>query len=226
MWTLAFYAAIVALFLKGKARRIVAGISFVILIISLLELLSFSLFGIVEDFLYDNFDFYFRNISGWGLFISLFAKFNPFYRLWVLLFKNNSNIFELVTIISFIPELVIAVFAFITDFNFIIDDEGKKKLKIEFIKLPKIQKKENEKVENTENTTTTSTTTSPTIKGKEKNKWIAVLLCFFLGGLGVHRFYEGKILTGILWLLTGGFFVIGWLIDFFILLFKPNPYYV
>ncbi len=62
--------------------------------------------------------------------------------------------------------------------------------------------------------------------GRQKNKWVAVLLCFFLGYLGVHRFYEGKIGTGILWLCTAGLFGIGTLIDFIILLCKPNPYYV
>ena len=42
-----------------------------------------------------------------------------------------------------------------------------------------------------------------------------LLLCFFLGGLGVHRFYVGKIGTGILMIVTiGGFCGIWVLIDF------------
>lgn len=46
-----------------------------------------------------------------------------------------------------------------------------------------------------------------------KSKWIAFLLCVFLGYLGVHRFYVGKVGTGLIYLLTGGFFAVGWIID-------------
>lgn len=62
--------------------------------------------------------------------------------------------------------------------------------------------------------------------GQPKNKWIALLLLIFLGGFGAHKFYEGKILMGIVYIFTVGFFGIGWIVDFFALLFKPNPYYV
>ena len=63
-------------------------------------------------------------------------------------------------------------------------------------------------------------------RGKEINKWIAALLCFFLGLFGAHKFYEGKIGMGILYLFTAGLFGIGAFIDFIVILTKPNPYYV
>ena len=47
----------------------------------------------------------------------------------------------------------------------------------------------------------------------QKSKVVALLLCIFLGGLGIHRFYVGKIGTGILWFFTGGLFGIGTIVD-------------
>lgn len=52
----------------------------------------------------------------------------------------------------------------------------------------------------------------------EKNWVVTLLLCLFLGGIGVHRFYAGKIGTGILQLLTLGGCGIWVLIDFIMIL--------
>lgn len=62
--------------------------------------------------------------------------------------------------------------------------------------------------------------------GNPKNKWVALLLCLFLGVLGAHKFYENKAGMGLLYLCTGGLFIFGVVIDFFNILSKPNPYYV
>ena len=64
------------------------------------------------------------------------------------------------------------------------------------------------------------------VAGRERNKWVALLLCLFLGYFGAHKFYENKIGMGILYLCTGGLCGIGAIVDIFIILSKPNPYYV
>lgn len=47
----------------------------------------------------------------------------------------------------------------------------------------------------------------------EKSVDIAFVLCLLLGIIGVHRFYVGKIGTGILYVFTGGLFGIGFIVD-------------
>lgn len=65
-----------------------------------------------------------------------------------------------------------------------------------------------------------------TYNRKQCDKWIALLLCVFLGFLGAHKFYEGKAGLGILYIFTVGLFGIGLFIDFIVILCKTNPYYV
>ena len=46
---------------------------------------------------------------------------------------------------------------------------------------------------------------------------VAWILLAFLGVFGLHRMYQGKWLTGLLYLVTGGLFLIGVLYDFWTL---------
>lgn len=100
-------------------------------------------------------------------------------------------------------------------------------------KTVSFSKKENVVIAKTNSVSETKTVTaykvSKTKKKAEKNnsagggksQIVAFLLCFFLGLLGIHRFYLGYTGMGILYLLTAGLFGIGWLIDI-ILLIIPN----
>lgn len=46
-----------------------------------------------------------------------------------------------------------------------------------------------------------------------KSKTTALVLCAFFGFFGVHRFYVGKIGTGVIWLFSAGVFFVGWVVD-------------
>lgn len=60
-------------------------------------------------------------------------------------------------------------------------------------------------------------------KGK-KSSGCAYLLLVFWGLLAIHRFYLGKTVSAILWLFTGGFFGIGFIIDLFLIPSMINSY--
>ena len=79
---------------------------------------------------------------------------------------------------------------------------------------------------NNTNANTNSVDVKMENRGTEKNKWVAFVLCLLLGLVGAHKFYEGKILVGVVYIFTAGLFFVGWIIDLIAILMKPNPYYV
>jgi hypothetical protein len=52
----------------------------------------------------------------------------------------------------------------------------------------------------------------------DRSRLAAALLCFFLGVLGVHRFYVGKVGTGLLQLFTAGGLGLWWLVDLILII--------
>lgn len=54
------------------------------------------------------------------------------------------------------------------------------------------------------------------MKNNTHSKAVGYLLWIF-GFTGSHRFYYGKPVTGTIWLFTGGLFLIGWIIDLFLI---------
>lgn len=51
------------------------------------------------------------------------------------------------------------------------------------------------------------------VVASNKNKWATLALCVFLGFFGAHRFYVGKVGTGVLYIFTAGGLGFGWIID-------------
>ena len=50
---------------------------------------------------------------------------------------------------------------------------------------------------------------------ERKSKSTALVLCIFFGWFGAHRYYVGKIPTGLLYTFTFGLFFIGWFVDIY-----------
>ena len=54
---------------------------------------------------------------------------------------------------------------------------------------------------------------APPVDIKTKFILIKLIICLFAGYLGVHKFMEGRIISGILYIFTGGLFGVGIVID-------------
>jgi len=97
--------------------------------------------------------------------------------------------------------------------GFAVEEEVKK------VETPKVKVQETTTQQNDilNQTSQTQVNSTYSVKYQEppkmKRKWIALLLCLFLGMFGAHKFYEGKSGKGILYLFTCGLFVFGWLYD-------------
>lgn len=51
-----------------------------------------------------------------------------------------------------------------------------------------------------------------------KSRLLALLLCFFLGWFGAHRFYAGRYLLGVVYLFTFGLLGVGWFVDLILII--------
>ncbi len=53
--------------------------------------------------------------------------------------------------------------------------------------------------------------------GRNSHSIVIGYILWIFGFMGAHRFYYGRPITGIIWLLTLGVFFIGWIIDLFLI---------
>ena len=51
-----------------------------------------------------------------------------------------------------------------------------------------------------------------------KSKTVTLLLAIFLGIFGIHRFYAGKYISGVVYLFTYGVFYCGWILDIILII--------
>jgi hypothetical protein len=59
----------------------------------------------------------------------------------------------------------------------------------------------------------------------DKLGWpVNVILTIFLDPIvqGINRILRGKVIIGLLWIITGGLFVIGWIIDIITIIFNKK----
>ena len=70
-----------------------------------------------------------------------------------------------------------------------------------------------ESVDSGNNSSNSSGNVADTKQKSTSSKMSDFLTTLFLGEFGVHKFVEGKTGMGVLYLLTGGLFLIGWLVD-------------
>lgn len=64
-------------------------------------------------------------------------------------------------------------------------------------------------------------TAAPDVPVSGKSWGVMMKMTVFFGFFGVHRLYAGKIWTGILWMLTFGLFLVGWIADM-VLVYSGN----
>ena len=105
---------------------------------------------------------------------------------------------------------VVTAVAFIlltTGIYFLFTEEGRNWFKKDSTTMDLSDAEQHKRSESSKTTTVSNQATS------DKDFVPTMLLCFFLGGLGIHRFFVGKTGTGILMLITFGGLGIWWLID-------------
>lgn len=61
-----------------------------------------------------------------------------------------------------------------------------------------------------------------TTNTSHKSRKTALILCIFFGYFGAHKFYEGKIGMGVLYLFTFGLFGIGWIAEIVTIIYRKE----